>query len=108
MAVTAGIEQAGGDAVVVIDADLQDPPQAIVQMVQLWKEGYQVVYGQRDRAAGRTAIATGRHPVVLSLPALVFRYADADGFGRFSIVGSSGRRCTAPDAGARSLLARHD
>lgn len=52
MAVTAGIDQAGGDAVVVIDADLQDPPQAIPQMVQLWKEGYQVVYGQRVERPG--------------------------------------------------------
>ncbi len=52
MAVTAGIEQAGGDAVVVIDADLQDPPHAIPQMVQLWKEGYQVVYGQRIERPG--------------------------------------------------------
>ncbi len=52
MAVTAGIEQAGGDAVVIIDADLQDPPHAIPQMVQLWKEGYQVVYGQRIERPG--------------------------------------------------------
>ncbi|HEX2268953.1 MAG TPA: glycosyltransferase family 2 protein, partial [Pyrinomonadaceae bacterium] len=47
IAVTAGIEAASGDAVVIIDADLQDPPEVIPQMVQLWREGNDVVYGLR-------------------------------------------------------------
>ena len=48
LAVTAGIDCADGDAVVLIDADLQDPPELIRKMVQLWQEGNHVVYGVRE------------------------------------------------------------
>src|SRR5687768_9172251 len=48
LAVTAGIDCADGDAVVLIDADLQDPPELIPKMVQLWQEGNHVVYGVRE------------------------------------------------------------
>ena len=51
VAETAGIDFATGDAVVLIDADLQDPPELIHDMVQMWQDGYQVVYGTRSRAA---------------------------------------------------------
>jgi polyisoprenyl-phosphate glycosyltransferase len=54
MAVTAGIEHASGDAVVLIDADLQDPPEVIFDMVQRWKEGYDVAYGRRTERVGET------------------------------------------------------
>ncbi len=54
IAVTAGIAKARGDAVVVIDADLQDPPEVIPDMVDLWKKGYDVVYGQRKKRDGET------------------------------------------------------
>ena len=47
IAVTVGIDAARGDAVVLIDADLQDPPEVILQMVEKWREGYDVVYGTR-------------------------------------------------------------
>lgn len=47
IAVTAGIDAANGDAVVLIDADLQDPPEVIHQMIAKWREGYDVVYGTR-------------------------------------------------------------
>lgn len=47
LALTAGLDHARGDAVVVIDADLQDPPELIPQMVERWREGYDVVFGQR-------------------------------------------------------------
>ncbi len=46
-ATTAGLDFASGDAVVIIDADLQDPPEVIEEMVRLWEEGYEVVYGKR-------------------------------------------------------------
>lgn len=46
-AVTAGVHYARGDCVVLIDGDLQDPPEVIPEMVRKWKEGYQVVLGQR-------------------------------------------------------------
>ncbi len=54
IAVSAGIEYARGKAVVLIDADLQDPPEVIAQMVEKWREGYHVVYGQRSERSGET------------------------------------------------------
>jgi len=54
LAVTAGLEHARGDAVVIIDADLQDPPEVIPEMIQRWRDGYQVVYGLRVKRAGET------------------------------------------------------
>ena len=55
VAVSAGLEHAAGRAVVVIDADLQDPPEVIGEMIALWREGYHVVYGVRTDRAGETA-----------------------------------------------------
>lgn len=54
-AVSAGLENSAGDAVVVIDADLQDPPEVILEMVDRWRDGVQVVYGVRSTRAGETA-----------------------------------------------------
>lgn len=54
IAITAGMDYAAGDAIVIIDADLQDPPEIIPQMVEKWKEGYHVVYGKRIRRQGET------------------------------------------------------
>jgi dolichol-phosphate mannosyltransferase len=47
MAVTAGLDFAGGDAVIIMDCDLQDPPAVVIQMLAKWREGFEVVYGQR-------------------------------------------------------------
>ncbi len=55
IAITAGIDYAEGDAVIIIDSDLQDPPEVIPQLIERWKAGYQVVYAQRARRAGETA-----------------------------------------------------
>lgn len=54
IAVTAGMDQALGDAVVVIDADLQDPPEVILQLIEKWKEGYEVVYAVRKERDGES------------------------------------------------------
>lgn len=54
MAVSAGLEHATGEAVVIIDADLQDPPEVIPEMLARWRDGYQVVYGMRARRTGET------------------------------------------------------
>jgi dolichol-phosphate mannosyltransferase len=48
-AVTAGMQYAGGDAVVILDADLQDPPEVVARFIEKWREGYQVVYGIRTQ-----------------------------------------------------------
>lgn len=62
VAVTAGIDAANGDAVVLIDADLQDPPEVVHQMVAKWREGFDVVYGTRTERPGESAfkLATAR------------------------------------------------
>src|ERR1700683_2763055 len=54
MAPLAGMEAASGDATVVIDCDLQDPPELIAELVARWREGYDVVYAQRRTRAGET------------------------------------------------------
>jgi len=53
-AVTAGIEFAKGDAVVLIDADLQDPPELIPEMLEKWQENYKVIYCQRKKRKGES------------------------------------------------------
>lgn len=53
-AITAGMDNSSGQAVVVIDADLQDPPEVIIDMIAKWKEGYDVVYGKRGKRKGET------------------------------------------------------
>jgi len=55
MAITAGLEHASGDALVIIDADLQDPPEVILEFVQKWRNGYDVAYGVRTERDGETA-----------------------------------------------------
>jgi dolichol-phosphate mannosyltransferase len=62
VAVSAGINVARGDALVLIDADLQDPPEIIPEMIRKWREGYDVVYGVRTERQGETAFkrATAR------------------------------------------------
>src|SRR5512135_1621256 len=54
IAVTAGLDYAQGQAVVIIDADLQDPPEVILDMIAKWKEGYEVVYAQRGEREGES------------------------------------------------------
>jgi dolichol-phosphate mannosyltransferase len=75
IAVTAGLNFVRGDAIVILDADLQDPPELIPALVEQWKQGYQVVYAQR----------TQRHKEswIKRLPAYIFyrlmrRLADVD------------------------------
>jgi polyisoprenyl-phosphate glycosyltransferase len=54
IAITAGMDYACGEAIVIIDADLQDPPELIPQMAAKWKEGYEVVYAKRAKRKGET------------------------------------------------------
>ncbi len=54
VAITAGWDYARGDAVVIIDADLQDPPEVILELAQKWKEGYEVVYATRGERQGES------------------------------------------------------
>jgi polyisoprenyl-phosphate glycosyltransferase len=54
LAITAGWDYARGDAVVIIDADLQDPPETILELAKKWKEGYEVVYAVRGERQGES------------------------------------------------------
>jgi polyisoprenyl-phosphate glycosyltransferase len=56
MATTAGLHEARGQAAVVIDADLQDPPEVIAEFVAKWRQGYKVVYGVRQERHGETLL----------------------------------------------------
>jgi glycosyltransferase involved in cell wall biosynthesis len=54
LAISAGLDFASGDAVVIIDGDLQDPPEVVFEMIPLWREGYAVVHAVRRRRAGES------------------------------------------------------
>ena len=54
IAVTAGLDYSRGQAVVIIDADLQDPPEVILELIAKWKEGFEVVYAVRGEREGET------------------------------------------------------
>ncbi len=53
-ALTAGLDHARGQAIVVMDTDLQDPPEVVLSLLEKWREGYQLVYAQRAERAGET------------------------------------------------------
>jgi glycosyltransferase involved in cell wall biosynthesis len=99
IAVTAGLDYAQGEAVVIIDADLQDPPELILEMIEKWKEGYQVVYAVRTEREGeswfkRTTAALFYHGC-----------RHSSGYRRFSTVRSQDCGCDGDHAGAASFLA---
>ncbi len=87
VAVTAGMDKSRGEAVVIIDADLQDPPEVIPRMIAKWKEGFRVVYGVRDKREGESftkrltaclfyRLLKGLTPVDIPLDAGDFRLID--------------------------------
>ncbi|MBK8015288.1 MAG: glycosyltransferase family 2 protein [Betaproteobacteria bacterium] len=88
VAMTAGLDACCGDAVVVIDADLQDPPEVIPQLVAEWRAGYDMVYARRESRAGETA----------------FKKATASWFYR--IIGKLSRVSIPADTGDFRLLSR--
>ena len=54
IAISAGLDFSSADATIIMDADLQDPPQVVLQMIDQWKEGYEIVYGKRESREGET------------------------------------------------------
>jgi polyisoprenyl-phosphate glycosyltransferase len=56
LAITAGLDFASGDAVVIIDGDLQDPPEVVLEMIPLWREGYEIVHAVRRRRSGESRL----------------------------------------------------
>jgi glycosyltransferase involved in cell wall biosynthesis len=59
LAITAGMDLSKGDAVIIMDADLQDPPEVVLDMIKKWKEGYDVVYAIRDKRKGESYFKKG-------------------------------------------------
>jgi glycosyltransferase involved in cell wall biosynthesis len=55
-AITAGLDHSRGEAIVVMDADLQDPPEVVLEMVAMWRKGFDVVYGRRRSREGETRL----------------------------------------------------
>lgn len=56
LAVTAGLDYASGQAIIVIDSDLQDPPEFLPELIRKWREGYDVVHAVREKRAGESLI----------------------------------------------------
>lgn len=94
MAISAGMDLASGQAVIIMDADLQDPPEVVLEMAQRWRQGYEVVYGVREEREGETwfkrVTAAGfyrilRHVTDLDIPADVgdFRLVDRKALDAF-------------------------
>ncbi len=75
IAVTAGLDHASGDAVVIIDADLQDPPEMILEMIERWKAGYEVVYAVREERKGESWFKLVTAKVFYRL---IYRITDVD------------------------------
>lgn len=75
IAVTAGMDYARGEAVVVIDADLQDPPELILDMMTKWREGYEVVYAVRKERAGESWFKLATASLFYRL---IYRITDVD------------------------------
>ena len=88
IALTAGLDHARGDAVVVIDADLQDPPELITELIRRWHEGYDVVYAKRSARDGDSWLKR--------LTAFAF----------YRLMQRAGRVCIPQDTGDFRLLSR--
>ncbi|MGH8490107.1 MAG: glycosyltransferase [Gammaproteobacteria bacterium] len=80
---SAGLEHARGEAVVIIDADLQDPPEVIPEFVREWRNGYDVVYGRRSGQRGRKLVEEAHCVWVLSLDPSGEPGQDPGGYWRF-------------------------
>ena len=107
VAITAGLEHAAGDAVAVIDADLQDPPEVLLEFFAKWLDGYDVVYGVRTERQGETAFKLWTAKSLLSIDRQARRHGDPFGHRRLSSDGPLCGRCIAIHAGARPLCARN-
>ncbi|HMM70791.1 MAG TPA: glycosyltransferase family 2 protein [Rhodocyclaceae bacterium] len=86
IAMTAGLDLAGGDAVVVIDADLQDPPELIPELIRHWRAGHDVVYAKREFREGETWIKRATAHLFYRLIRRVSRVAIPSDTGDFRLL----------------------
>ena len=96
-----------GQAVVIIDSDLQDPPEVILDMIAKWKDGFEVVYAQRSEREGETWFKLFTASLFYRL---IYRITDVNipmDTGDFRLARSKSGGCHGADAGTASILARH-
>lgn len=86
IALTAGLDAAAGDAVVVIDADLQDPPELISTLIDGWREGYDVVYAQRRERHGESWLKKSSAALFYRLMAKVGKVGLPQNVGDFRLL----------------------
>lgn len=86
IALTAGLDAAAGDAVVAIDADLQDPPELIAELIEGWREGYDVVYAQRRARRGEGWLKKATAALFYRLMAHVGRTPLPENVGDFRLM----------------------
>ena len=86
IALTAGLDYANGDAVVIIDADLQDPPELIPELLKHWREGYDVVYAKRVAREGETILKKATARAFYSLMQKVGRVKIPENAGDFRLL----------------------
>lgn len=86
IAIAAGLDHAQGDAVVIMDADLQHPPEMIEAFVERWQQGYQMVYGQRTDRSGETRIKRGFAQLFYRLFARFGEISLPEGAGDFRLI----------------------
>lgn len=86
IAITAGMDVARGDAVIVMDADLQDPPEVVHDLVAKWREGYEIVYAQRVSRAGESRLKLWTASLFYRALARLTRVAIPRNVGDFRLV----------------------
>lgn len=87
IAITAGLDAARGDAVIVMDADLQDPPEVVLDLVSKWQEGYDVVYARRTRREGESVFKRVTSHVFYRLLSIMTAVNIPRDVGDFRLVG---------------------
>ncbi len=86
IAITCGIDHARGDAAIIIDSDLQDPPSVIPKMIQKWQEGYDVVYGIRSQRSGENFVKVTTAKIFYKMINLLSGRAIPENVGDFRLI----------------------
>lgn len=89
MAITAGLDFATGDSVVIIDADLQDPPELIPKLIEKWQEGFSVVYAERSARLGESFFKRASARVFYRVLRWLTKYPIPENVGDFRIMDKS-------------------
>ena len=107
IAITTGMERASGEAVIVMDADLQDPPEVVLEMIAKWREGFEVVYAQRLSRDGESRFKRLTASLFYRLLGHLSEVEIPRDVGDFRLVDRKALDGFLVDAGTRSFRARH-